>query len=1038
MKKFLFLYLLAMCLFTTTVFAQINKQQSESIVVEQIYENQLGEFDIYAMTQTRTSSDNIHTYDNDIIAIPYSTCYVFFVDKKPFANWNHDCQYLFMDATNGNYTIVESQKHPADWETDYTAVSLISRPTGFNITPETNNDSAQPLPTNPHLYAVIISGTHLERYWNDVSAIYCTLTDVYGYHRNNIFVHYDKMSATYQIPQGIDLDGDEVADIDYDAYKTSIIKTFQELSGETDTIPEIPKLGQGDQLFVYVTDHGGTQGGHSYIVLPSGQKLFDYELAEYVEDMECAQMIYVMEQCYSGGFVDDLMDYENYDVKCKNRSVHTAANANEPSWAEIHITGGKYDEFVYYWTAAARGFYPDHDKKPWDMLCSTGSFPFHLVPSLQNHPGDYNPDLNGDGFVQMEEAFAYADFMDTWSPNGYYKPVRPGIEEHPMNSNDIGFSSDLLSLFGYAGNAEADTSILNNRNFAIGGNLRFEDNSELTIEDCNVFLNNVSSAMVFDISSALTLKDKVNFSGRIRNNSLKIYGDFNEETGAELTFGNMSVKAYANSFSIEDAIFGNAELYIEQSAESVNSMAIVKDCSFNNNAVNEVGISVKNSSSYNITGNYINGGKVGMEIYYTGYGVISKNIMYDNEVTKCQDIGVAIYNSYGLFSNNNIHDNYGKGLALLNVTDMSISGNSVASTITETQRIMDNGSCEIYVSPRSFPSYFKYNAIVDDDNSGIGTDRLIYNSCLTTASSTGLNLHVVSNNYWGEEFDPLTDFYSECGDGFYYSPIWNFEENGEEAGSAEGLMATAEEFVSDGDYVQATNIYCQIVETYPRTVYAESSLKQLFVLEEETTNNYNGLRNYYMTNDTIQRVEELSTLAEKLAVQCEIKMGNYEEAIEYYEDVIDNPASLEDSVFAIIDLENVYLTMEAQGNRGKYTGRYEEFRPVSAEEHNIHKNYLISLLPGDNKEGEDVEEGNIKEAAELKVMPNPFNDKVRITVRNEEEIRMVTVYNSVGSVVAKVEKECEEIDLSQQPSGIYFMVVKTSGGKIMTGKVIKE
>ena len=142
MKKILFLYLLAMCLFTTTVFAQINKQQSESIVVEQIYENQLGEFDIYAMTQTRTSSDNIHTYDNDIIAIPYSTCYVFFVDKKPFANWNHDCQYLFMDATNGNYTIVESQKHPADWETDYTAVSLISRPTGFNITPETNTSRA--------------------------------------------------------------------------------------------------------------------------------------------------------------------------------------------------------------------------------------------------------------------------------------------------------------------------------------------------------------------------------------------------------------------------------------------------------------------------------------------------------------------------------------------------------------------------------------------------------------------------------------------------------------------------------------------------------------------------------------------------------------------------------------------------------------------------------------------------------------------------------------------------------------------------------
>ena len=115
-----------------------------------------------------------------------------------------------------------------------------------------------------------------------MSAIYCTLTDVYGYHRNNIFVHYDSASTNDNISK--DLDGDDVDDIDYDAYKTDIIKTFQELSGETDTIPEIPKLGQGDQLFVYVTDHGGTQGGHSYIVLPSGQKLFDYELAGYVEN----------------------------------------------------------------------------------------------------------------------------------------------------------------------------------------------------------------------------------------------------------------------------------------------------------------------------------------------------------------------------------------------------------------------------------------------------------------------------------------------------------------------------------------------------------------------------------------------------------------------------------------------------------------------------------------------------------------------------------------------------------------------------------
>jgi hypothetical protein len=51
-----------------------------------------------------------------------------------------------------------------------------------------------------------------------------------------------------------------------------------------------------------------------------------------------------MEQCYSGGFIDDLLG--------PYRTIATAADYDEPSYAR---SDGLYNEFVYHWTAATEG-----------------------------------------------------------------------------------------------------------------------------------------------------------------------------------------------------------------------------------------------------------------------------------------------------------------------------------------------------------------------------------------------------------------------------------------------------------------------------------------------------------------------------------------------------------------------------------------------------------------------------------------------------------------------------------------------------------
>ena len=101
---------------------------------------------------------------------------------------------------------------------------------------------------------------------------------------------------------------------------------------------------------------------------------------------------------------------------------------------------------------------------------------------------------------------------------------------------------------------------------------------------------------------------------------------------------------------------------------------------------------------------------------------------------------------------------------------------------------------------------------------------------------------------------------------------------------------------------------------------------------------------YYITNEAIASDENLSHLALSLANKCDEKMENYYEAIAWYENVLTNPnTSFNDSIFAAIDLGDLYLRMEAGGE--KAIGKYRQYMPRSAFEYEKQTEYALSLLP---------------------------------------------------------------------------------------------
>jgi len=440
-QKYLIILLLTMC--TTVATAQFTRQQAIDKVLNEIVVADTGNINVYSNLTLKSNNDTIGLNYDTILLCPYNYNWMFFVDDHPLASWAHPCRYIFIDSLTGAYQIVNENQYPECFRyydcnaNNYELVSQMYTYTSpITMPPNLNAPDNTTTTINDNLYAVII-GTqdvvedpHLfkpNRFWYNISVKYNTLIEK-GYSDENIYVHY---YDGYSERNGEDLNYDN-GDIhfDYAASKSLILETFYNLEGFEgyNSNNDIPKLGPSDQLFVYVTGHGDATNGSSFICCkyPEDEELHDFELANAIDEMNCAQMIFLFQPCFSGNFAYELTDYSS-GVACENRIVHTSTSVDKFSTAEYYITANYYGEFTYYWAAAVRGVYPITEA-PWDHSdYNVGSFPFHEYDYETYHPRDHDPDLDNDGFVQFDEAFWYADDWDTWS------------EDHPDNPEPEGY-----------------------------------------------------------------------------------------------------------------------------------------------------------------------------------------------------------------------------------------------------------------------------------------------------------------------------------------------------------------------------------------------------------------------------------------------------------------------------------------------------------------------------------------------------------------------------------------------------------------------
>jgi hypothetical protein len=328
------------------------------------------------------------------ITLPAEPGYFVFVDDHPAANWEHAARAFFVhldggieawdvstppkylqgdlvELTDGGIYdgLVHAEYHIPTWEEVEPAREYLDR-----IIPQPDERAGEN-------YAFLLSGgasqgnNHI-RYWNDMAYIYWTLINVYSYDEDNIYVLMsdgddpspDRSNGTNS---PVDLDGDGDDDYHDPCTRTYVFQYFDDLAA---------LLTSSDSLFIFTTDHGGSG---SYLNLWNWESLWDYEFADELDDISFSQCIITMEQCFSGGFVDDVDEIPNVVIS-------TACSASEYSWAMP--PDYMYDTYVYFWTAGVNGEFPGW---PHDM-----------------GGGEADADEDDDGVVTAREAFLYAEEED--------------------------------------------------------------------------------------------------------------------------------------------------------------------------------------------------------------------------------------------------------------------------------------------------------------------------------------------------------------------------------------------------------------------------------------------------------------------------------------------------------------------------------------------------------------------------------------------------------------------------------------------------
>lgn len=231
-------------------------------------------------------------------------------------------------------------------------------------------------------YAVLISGdlaeNGYEEFWYDVVLMREALINN-GFLANNIYVLYGNGADYFNVNRPNPRYRPNPAITNFSATTANVTNVFNGLANGTGGFPQ---MTDDDLLFVWTFDHGCGPpciGGTSCVLGLTDADMQDTTFATLVNQIPHAYRIFCMQQCHSGGFINDLQSDRTVIITACTSSEHAT-----PADTENEVVNG--------------------------VTYTHGEFNFHLFSALngQSVTGTaVNADANGNGFVTMREVFDY-------------------------------------------------------------------------------------------------------------------------------------------------------------------------------------------------------------------------------------------------------------------------------------------------------------------------------------------------------------------------------------------------------------------------------------------------------------------------------------------------------------------------------------------------------------------------------------------------------------------------------------------------------
>jgi hypothetical protein len=199
-----------------------------------------------------------------------------------------------------------------------------------------------------------------------------------------------------------------------------------------------------------------------------------------------------------------------------------------------------------------------------------------------------------------------------------------------------------------------------------------------------------------------------------------------------------------------------------------------------------------------------------------------------------------------------------------------------------------------------------------------------------------------------------------------------------------------------------------------------------------------AFKQYLATESAINLSPELQKIAGYLRAETDLFLANTQQALDFYQSIIANPATPADEVYATIDAE--YAGLEV-GNKAITAGNFTAMLS-HVENHNKNRNVLLDGLKPIQRENQ--EKPTVQNAVDFSLSPNPARGFVDVAfteaVNGNLTINLLSIDGRVVSSqtisATSGEKKVQRVTLPELNHGLFLVSVMFENGQTAVRKLV--